>query len=86
MAGGGEASTTRQKNFCVRIKVPLIGEFQPRISKSYDDMEAKLQHASWEAGVRVPARPSSQYCNCTKMCEKTYKKSLKKKIKKKIKK
>ena len=79
MAGGGEASTTRQKNFCVRIKVPLIGEFQPRISKSYDDKEAKLHHASWEAGVRVPARPSSQYCNCTKMCEKTNKKSKKKK-------
>ena len=34
MAGGGEASTTRQKNFCVRIKVPLMGEFQPRISRS----------------------------------------------------
>ena len=25
-----------------------------------------LQHASRETGIRVPARPSSQYCNCTK--------------------
>ena len=47
MAAGqvhGEASTTRQNNLCVRIKVPLIGEFQPRIFKSYDDKEAKLHH------------------------------------------
>ena len=26
--------------------------------------EAKLHNASWETGVRVPARLSSQYCNC----------------------
>ena len=42
MAGGGEAFTTRQKNFYVRIKVPLIGEFQQRMSKSYDDKEANV--------------------------------------------
>ena len=42
MAGGGEAFTTRQKNFNVRIKVPLIGEFQQRMSKSYDDKEANV--------------------------------------------
>ena len=31
-----------QKNFCVRIQIPLIGEFQPRMSKSYDDKEANV--------------------------------------------
>ena len=80
MAVGGEASTTRQKNFCVRIKFPLIGEFQLRIFKSYDEKEAKLHPASWEAGVRV-ARPSSQYCNCTKN---VWKNPIKNLLKKKI--
>ena len=55
-----------------------IWEFQLRIFKSYDEKEAKLHPASWEAGVRV-ARPSSQYCNCTKNVWKNPIKNLKKK-------
>ena len=57
-----------------------IWEFQLRIFKSYDEKEAKLHPASWEAGVRV-ARPSSQYCNCTKNVLKNPIKNLKKKKK-----
>ena len=44
MAGGGEASTTRQKIFCVCIKVPLIGDYNRRCPiKSYDEKEANVE-------------------------------------------
>ena len=41
-----------------------IWEFQLRIFKSYDEKEAKLHHASWEAGVLNTVI-------VLKMCEKT---------------
>ena len=78
MVGEGGVSTPWQKKFCGRTKIPQIGESQLRMFKSYDERRPKLHHASLEAGVRVPARPSSQYCNCTKCVKKPNKNLLKK--------